>query len=187
VPLFLIAASTLVEVAERLLSMPRRIGVLGLTALSGIFLLDNVAWFGGAGVDLAENGNSGSFFPNPIYISRSARDVLDKLNDELFADGLVVSNADPLSYQVIVYSSLRAWYSQMWNTPYPQRRHAELDALFRHGQDIDDWRQRKMIAVVERHENPEVDSKLLPLGYQRVYENPDYEILLRHSLSPSPQ
>jgi hypothetical protein len=57
----------------------------------------------------------------------------------------------------------------------------------RDGRDIDAWRHRKMIAIVERHENPEVNRKLLPLGHQRVYENSDYEILLRLSLSPSPQ
>lgn len=179
VPLFLIAAPTLVALAERFLSTRRRFMVPGLFALWSLLLLDNAAWFAGAGLDLAKNGNSDFFFPNPIYIPRSARDVLEKLNNEAFAGGLVVSNAEPLSYAVIVYTPLRAWYSQMWNTPYPQTRRAELDALFRAGRDSDVWRRRKMVAIIERRKNPDAGLRLTALGYSRVYENADYEILLR--------
>jgi len=184
IPLFLIAAPTLVEIAERLLSRPRRVAVPGLIALCGFMFLDNAAWFVVAGLDLAETRNSDFFFPNPIYIDRNARDVLNRLNNAAFAGGLVVSNARPLSYQVIVYSPLRAWYSQMWNTPDPEKRLAELDALFRAGRDIDAWRRRKMIAVIERRKDPEANRRLLALGYQLAYQNTDYEILLR---LPRPQ
>lgn len=179
VPLFLIGAPIMVEIAERLLAIPRRIGLPGLIALSGLIFLDNAGWFGAAGVNLLKNSNSVSFFPNPIYIRRSAWDVLQRLNDELFAGGLVVSNAPALSYQVIVYTPLRAWYSQMWNTPHPEERLAELNALFEDGQDFGDWCCRRMIAILDRQKNREARGKLLTLGYQLVYENLDYDILLR--------
>jgi hypothetical protein len=112
VPLFLIGARTMVEIVERLLSMPRHFGPPVLIGLYGLMFLDNVGWFGAAGLDLLRNGNSETFFPNPIYIGRSARDVLKRLDDQAFTGGLVVSNVLPLSYQVIVYTPLRAWHSR---------------------------------------------------------------------------
>jgi hypothetical protein len=185
VPLFLIGAPVMVEIAERLLANPRRAGRFALIPLYGLMLLDNAGWCGGAGLDLLRNGKSDSFFPNPIYIGRSAGDVLRQLNDEVFSGGLVVSNARPLSYQVIVYTPLRAWYSQMWNTPHPEERLAELKALFQEGREFGDWRCRKMIAIVERQKDREAKGKLLTLGYKLAYENADYDIFLRPAHSPS--
>jgi len=169
----------MVEIVERLLTIRRQLGLFGLIPLYGLMLLDNAGWCGGAGLDLLRNVNSVSFFPNPIYIGRSTGDVLQHLNNEVFAGGLVVSNARPLSYQVIVYTPLRAWYSQKWNTPHSEERLAELDALFRDGQVVGDWCCRKMIAIVERQKDREATVKLVALGYQLAYENADYDILLR--------
>jgi len=84
------------------------VGTTVRIALSGLMFLDNAGWFGGAGLGLLRNGRDISFFPNPIYIRRSTCDVLHRLNDKVFAGGLVVSNARDLSYQVIVYTPLRA-------------------------------------------------------------------------------
>jgi len=178
-PLFLIGAPTFVKIAERLLVLPRRVGAAWLVALSGFMLLDNAIWFGGAGFDLLRDGKSATFFPNAIYIDNSARDVLNRLNDEQFADGLVVSNSPFLSYQAIVYTPLRAWYSQIWNTPYPEKRLAELDALFSASEDLDAWRCRKMIAVVERPKDRDASARLLALGYDLAYANAEYDVLLR--------
>jgi len=183
VPLFLIGAPTFVEIAEHLLALPRRVGAAWLISLSGLMLLDNAAWFGGAGLDLLRDGKSASFFPNAIYIGGSARDVLHRLNDAEFADGLVVSNSQFLSYQAIVYTPLRTWYSQMWNTPYPQKRVAELDALFSAGEDLAAWRCRQMVAVVERQKDPGASDRLLTLGYGLAYANADYDVLLRPARS----
>jgi hypothetical protein len=183
VPLFLIGAPTFVEIAEYLLALPRRVGAGWLISLSGFMLLDNAAWFGGAGLDLLRDGKSTSFFPNAIYIGGSARDVLHRLNDAEFADGLVVSNSQVLSYQAIVYTPLRTWYSQMWNTPYPQKRVAELDALFSAGEDLAAWRCRQMVAVVERQKDPGASDRLLTLGYGLAYANADYDVLLRPARS----
>jgi hypothetical protein len=180
VPLFLIGAPMMTRITAWLLAAPRRIGLPALIALSGLFLFDNAGWFTGAGVDLLRNGNSDSFFPNPIYIRPSAEDVLQRLNGEVFADGLVVSNAPALSYQVIVYTPLRAWYQpEMWNTSYFAERLAEVHALFQHGQDFGDWCCRKMIAIVERQKDCEATEKLLALGYELAYQNIDYDVLLR--------
>jgi hypothetical protein len=178
VPLFLIGAPAMLEIAERLLALPR-IGVVWLIALSSLMLLDNAAWFSSAGFDLLRDRKSASFFPNAIYVERSARDVLNRLNDEPFADGLIVSNSEFLSYQSIVYTPLRAWYSQMWNTPYPEKRLAELDALFHAGEDLAAWRCRKMIAVVERQKDPGASGRLRALGYKLAYANSQYDVLLR--------
>ena len=183
VPLFLIGAPTFVEIAERLCAFPRRVGAAWLVALSGLMLLDNAAWFGGAGLDLLRDGKSASFFPNAIYIGGSARDVLNRLNDKEFADGLVVSNSQFLSYQAIVYTPLRAWYSQIWNTPYPEKRLAELDELFSAGEDLDAWRCRKMIAVVERPRDRDASGRVRALGYDLVYANAEYDVLLRSAHS----
>jgi hypothetical protein len=179
VPLFLIGAPLLVEIAERLLATSKRARLCGPIALFGLIFIGNAGWFGGAGLDLLRNGNSDSFFPNAIYIGRSARDVLQRLNDEVFAGGLVVSKARALSYQVIVYTPSRAWYSQMWNTPHPEKRLAQIDALFQNGQDFGEWCCRRMIAIAERQKDHEAIGKLLALGYQLAYENADYDILLR--------
>jgi hypothetical protein len=178
IPLFLIAAPTLVDITKRLLAL-RGPGLAVLTVLCGLMLLDNAVWFGGAGIDLADNGKSEDFFPNPIYIDHRAQDVLERLSGEEFADGLVVSNERPLSYQTIVQSPLRAWYSHEWNTPHSEQRLAELDALFHLGQDIDDWRRRKMIAVVQRQKDPAASGMLMALGYRLAYQNAGYDILLR--------
>ena len=185
IPLFLIGAPVIVEIAERLLALRRSAGLFGLITLSGLMFLDNAGWYGAAGVDLLKNGNSVFFFPNPIYIERSARDVLQQLNDDLFAGGLVVSNARPLSYYVIVYTSLRTWHSQIWNTPHPQERLAELGALLHDGRDIDDWCCRKMIAIVERQKDSEATGRLITLGYRLAYANAEYDILLRLPLRPT--
>jgi len=179
VPLFLIGSPVMIEIVERLLASPRLVGRFGIISLYGLMLLDNAGWCGGAGVDLLRNGRSGPFFPNAIYIGRSAGDVLRQLNDAVFAGGLVVSNARPLSYQVIVYTPLRAWYSQIWNTPHAEQRLAQLDALFGDGQDIGEWCCRKMIAIVERQEDGAATGRLVALGYQLVYANADYDVLLR--------
>jgi hypothetical protein len=179
VPLFLIGAPVMIKIAELLLAAPWRIGLPASIALSGLMFLDNAGWFGGAGLDLLRDGKEVSFFPNPIYIRSSAWDVLQRLNDRVFAEGLVVSNARELSYQVIVYTPLRAWYSQMWNTPHPAERLAQLDALFQEGQDLGDWCRRKMVAVVERQKDREATEKLLALGYELAYQNIDYDVLLR--------
>ena len=88
----------MVEIAERLLAASRRLHFSGLIALSGMIFLDNAGWFGAAGLRLLRIGNSGPFFPNLIYIGRSAWDVLQQLNGEVFAGGLVISNAPTLSY-----------------------------------------------------------------------------------------
>ena len=133
--------------------------------------------------DMPRDGKSASFFPNAIYIGSSARDVLHRLNDAEFADGLVVSNSQFLSYQAIVYTPLRTWYSQMWNTPYPQKRVAELDALFSAGEDLAAWRCRQMVAVVERQKDPGASDRLLTLGYGLAYANADYDVLLRPARS----
>ena len=183
VPLFLIGAPVMFRIAERLLAAPWRIGLSTSVALSSLILFDNAGWFGGAGLDLLRDGRDVSYFPNPIYIQRSAWDVLQRLNDSVFEEGLVVSNARDLSYQVIVYTPLRAWYSQMWNTPHPLERATEIEALFRDGRDLGDWRCRKMIAVVGRQKNPEATGKLLALGYQLAYQNVDYDVLLRPARS----
>lgn len=185
IPLFLIGAPVMVQIAERLLALRRLAGLFGLITLSGLMFLDNAGWYGAAGLDLLKNGNSVFFFPNPIYIERSARDVLQQLNDDLFAGGLVVSNARPLSYYVIVYTSLRTWHSQIWNTPHPQERLAELGALFHDGRDIDDWCCRKMIAIVERQKDSEATGRLITLGYRLAYANAEYDILLRLPLRPT--
>ena len=179
VPLFLIGAPTFVESADRLLATPRRVGVAWLIGLSGLMLVDNAAWFGGAGLDLLRNGKSASFFPNAIYIGGSTRDVLNRLNDEEFAGGLVVSSSQFLSYQAIVYTPLRSWYSQVWNTPYPEKRLAELDALFSAGEDLDAWRCRKMIAVVERQRDQDASARLRALAYGLAYANAEHDVLLR--------
>jgi hypothetical protein len=183
VPLFLIGAPVMVRGVEWLLAAPLRVGVPALMALCGLVFLDNAGWFGGAGVDLLKNGRDVSFFPNPIYLRRSAWDVLLRLNEKVFAGGLVVSNERDLSYQVIVYTPLRAWYSQMWNTPHPEQRLAELDALFRHGRDLSDWRCRKMIAIVDRQQDRGATAKLLALGYRLAYKNVDYDLLFRPASS----
>jgi hypothetical protein len=71
----------------------------------------------------------------------------------------------------------------MWNTPYPEKRLAELDTLFDAGEDLPAWHCRKMIAVVERGKNPDASGKLLALGYSLTYANTEYDLLLR---SPHP-
>jgi len=179
VPLFLIGAPTMIKITERLLAARWRIGLPAAIALSGLMFFDNAGWFGGAGLDLLRNGRDVSFFPNPIYIRGGAWDVLNRLNDKLFAGGLVVSNARDLSYQVIVYTPLRAWYSQMWNTPHPEERLAELAALFQSGRDLDEWCCRRMIAIVDRHKDGDAREKLQALGYRLAYQNVDYDVLLR--------
>jgi len=179
VPLFLIGAPTIIKIAERLLAAPWWIGLPASVALSCLIFLDNAGWFGAAGLDLLRNGRDVSFFPNPIYIRRSAWDVLHRLNDQVFAGGLVVADARELSYQVTVYTPLRAWYSNIWFTPHPEVRLAELAGLFRDGRDLDDWCYRRMIAIVERQRDREATGKLLTLGYEIVYQNVDYDILLR--------
>jgi hypothetical protein len=78
-----------------------------------------------------------------------------------------------------VYTPLRAWCSQMWNTPHAEGWLAELDALFRDGQDRGDWRCREMIAIVDRQMDPVAREKLLALGYRLAYQNIDYDVLLR--------
>jgi hypothetical protein len=183
VPLFLIGAPVMIRIAERLLAAPWRIGLPASIALSGLIFLDNAGWFGGAGLDLLRDGKEVSFFPNPIYIQHSAWDVLQRLNDRVFAEGLVVSNARDLSYQVIVYTPLRAWYSQMWNTPHPLKRLAEIEALFHDGRDLGDWRCRRMVAVVDRQKDHDATEKLLALGYELAYQNADYDVLLRPARS----
>jgi hypothetical protein len=177
VPLFLIGAPTFVEMPASA-ALPRR-GAGWLIGLSGLMLVDNAAWFGGAGLDLLRNGKSASFFPNAIYIGGSTRDVLNRLNDEEFAGGLVVSSSQFLSYQAIVYTPLRSWYSQVWNTPYPEKRLAELDALFSAGEDLDAWRCRKMIAVVERQRDQDASARLRALAYGLAYANAEHDVLLR--------
>jgi hypothetical protein len=179
VPLFLIGAPVMIKIAERLLSAPWRIGFSASMALSSLMFLDNAGWFGSAGLDLLRDGRNVSFFPNPIYIRRSAWDVLQQLNDRVFAEGLVVSNERDLSYQAIVYTPLRAWYSQMWNTPHPLERLAEIEALFHDGRDLGDWRCRRMIAIVDRQKDRDATEKLLALGYWLAYQNVDYDVLLR--------
>jgi hypothetical protein len=169
----------MIRIAERLLATPWRIGLPASIALSGLVFLDNAGWFGGAGLDLLRDSKEVSFFPNPIYIQRSAWGVLQRLNDRVFAEGLVVSNARDLSYQVIVYTPLRAWYSQMWNTPQPLERLAEIEALFHDGRDLGDWRCRRMVAVVDRQKDHDATEKLLALGYELAYQNADYDVLLR--------
>ena len=105
--------------------------------------------------------------------------MLQRLNDKVFAGGLVVSDARELSYQVIAYTPLRAWYSQMWNTPHPAERLAELEALFQDGRDLEDWRSRRMIAIVDRQKDHDATWKLLVLGYELAYQNVDYNVLFR--------
>jgi|SRR6516162_3767400 hypothetical protein len=124
--------------------------VVGTTVrieLSSLMFLDNAGWFGGTGLDLLRNGRDISFFSNPSYIRRSTWDVVHRLNDRVFAGGLVVSNARELSYQVIVYTPLRAWYSRMWNTPHPEERLAELAGLFQSGRDLAGCGKTPVVAV----------------------------------------
>jgi hypothetical protein len=90
VPLFLIGAPVMIKIAELLLAAPWRIGLPTSIALSGLMFLDNAGWFGGADLDLLRNGKDVSFFPNPIYIQRSAWNVLQRL--KLLALGYRLAN-----------------------------------------------------------------------------------------------
>jgi hypothetical protein len=88
---------------------------------------------------------------------------------------------------VIVYTPLRAWHSQEWYTPDSTERRAELYGLFHDGRDMDVWRRRKMVAVVDREKDPKASRVLLALGYRLSFQNANYDILLRLPLSSSPQ
>jgi hypothetical protein len=179
-PLFLIGAPTMVEIVERILAMPLRRGWAVLAPLLGLALLDNAAWFGRFGI---ESFLHMPVLQPPVLITRDARDVLERLDAPAFADGLVVSDAPLLPYLVTVYTPLRAWYSHVANTPYARQRRAELNALFHAGTDLDEWRHRKMIAVVEKDADPDARPRLLELGYRPAYENTQFLVLLRPAVA----
>jgi hypothetical protein len=153
-------------------------------ALLGVMLLDNSAWFARYGAEILQHSYTRAFEPG-LYMSRGTWKVLKQLNDARFAGGFVVAQSRPLSYYAIVYTPLRAWYSQEWNTPHPKERLAQLDDLFNHGTDLDEWRHRKMIAVVNKPDTAGVDDRLLMLGYQTAYGNAEFDVLVRAPIEPA--
>jgi hypothetical protein len=118
-------------------------------------------------------------YPAPVLISKTEREVFDKLNAATFDGGLVLSNDPMFGYLATAYTPLRAWYSHYQSTPKADQRQAELRALFHDGHDLDEWRRRKTIAVVKKQSSAEMVFKLFALGYRWVYENSEYIVFIR--------
>jgi hypothetical protein len=174
--LFLMGAPIMVSVTRSLLTEHCWKNYFVAGSLVALMLLDNAVWFGwrtGAIVWGAQGGGT-------LRMSADFRDVLSQLRSDLYAHGLVISDDPKVAYFVIVYTPLRTWYSHVYNTPFAAKRKIEIDALFKDGVDLADWKQRKMVVVTAKRQTRESLQRLLDLGYHLTYENGEWIVLLRN-------
>ena len=161
--LFLLGASPLVEVFDRLLKTSRPwFRIAGLSAVLGIFLLDNAVW-------LSKNA-----FHNDAAISltRNQSAVLDWLRQHLISGDLVISQDSLLGYLVSTYTPARSWVGHMYNTPHIEVRKSQIGQLFGEGRSLPEWKSRSAFYV-------SASSGFVPpadLVLHRCYQNRDFSI-----------
>jgi hypothetical protein len=175
--LFLIGAPMLIRLVGYLLSRKTIWGRLAIVALLAATFLDNALWFGRV-IERSWAADATSGEAHDMRMTLTMRDALTELNQPVYADGLIVSDSETLPYYATAYTSLRAWYSHSFNTPYPAQRKAEMAALLTDGTDLPAWHARKMVAAVAVTNGTAIE-KLEALGYRANYRNSEFVILVR--------
>lgn len=143
-PLALLALPLIRDAFRYLLSIDRRaLGLAGAAGLLFLATLDNIAWFarcyGGIITDRDVSMR---------LLTTDDRAVLRRLAKPDMRGRLVLSEDESIGYLVIVYVPLRSWVSHDYNTPFARQRAAELHAFFATGLMVDDWRSRRLVAVL---------------------------------------
>ena len=131
-PLFLLATPWLVALLRRLLQRRRRLAV---AAIAGLFLLDNAAWLT---VQAVQNAGG---FGAARYLTANEREILRVLDSPGSSPLLLVSEDDRLSYDALVYTNWRSWYSHEHLTPYAAERRAEIARWAAAGEEPRAWRE----------------------------------------------
>jgi hypothetical protein len=137
-PLFLLGAPLLVQLLRRLLARWR----LAAAALAALFLLDNAAWLT---VQAVQNAGG---FGAARYLTETERAILTALDSPSSTTLLLVSDDDRLSYDALVYTNWRSWYSHEHLTPFAAERRDEIDRWAATGEEPAAWRTFGLVAFV---------------------------------------
>jgi hypothetical protein len=183
-PLFFIGAPTLVALLDALLRK-RLVGLIAVSAISILFLLDNALW-------LTTFSWRYYVITDGVMITPDRWDILLELRKPQYKDALVLtSDANvtrdmpevDLSYLVTAYVPLRSWYSHWANTPYRDQRADELLALFNRGVYLDEWRARKTVVILRNDQTPGTPAWLEQLHGRLTKQNGMFRVYL---IEPSP-
>jgi len=136
-PLFLLGAPVLIRWVDSMLrhSLPAR---ALLAVVITVFLADNALWFA---LRMHFAGVEG------IYASAAEMEALGWMNAEAPRDALVVSDDRQLMYLATVYTPLRSWVSHSANTPFADRRKAEMKWYLDEGVEPIEWQERNLVLI----------------------------------------
>jgi hypothetical protein len=135
--LFFLGSPTLVamfESIERRWPAARARFVAAAVAL--VFLTDNALWMAGH-----------CLTPQGIYLDSRQQKLLAWLRSNAPPNALVIADDYYLSYMVLVYTPLRAWYSHYANTPGAVERETEVKRYFEQGIEPRAWRNSNLIFI----------------------------------------
>jgi hypothetical protein len=148
--------------------------------LLGLILFDNIIWFGREYFLMVRGGDH-----IQQYIRNDAKAAIDRLGQADMRGRLLLSNDQQLGYLAIVYQPLRTWMSHGNLTPEAERRQAELARFFATGEEVDSWRARALVVVVDTQPDLAVISRLIAAGFTPVASYGRYEVLTRSAAGQS--
>ena len=152
--------------------LPQTFVVRLILANVALFLLDNAAWLGTQALQ-----NAGGFGAART-LTPQERGALAALNRPDYAGHLLVADDARLGYDAIVYTPLRAWYSQEHSTPWSLERLADIERWRAEGSEPADWRGRPVVFLVaDRGQDPAAYPWITPES--RVERLPGFLLVAR--------
>jgi len=176
-PLALLALPVLRDGFTRLLAWRARFtGAALATALLGLCLLDNAAWFGRAYADLLLVGR----FNTLQVLHADTEEAYRYLSRTDIRNRLLIADNIWFRYMASVYVPMRSWSAHSFASPDFKKRTEDVDAFFATGQEPEGWAGRDLAVVVQAQPpDPGLIARLEAAGFQARTRIGRYDILTR--------
>ena len=145
--LFLAGLPALSDFIKKLRREKNRFILLSLFSL--LFLSDNIAW-------IINYSRAGSATGQSLYISKDEGNVLKWINTRADNNTLILGSDGSISYLSAVYTPAYPWFSQMFTTPFYDRKVKLYENFIRSGSIDSSWYGKNIIFIAKKDNNAEI-------------------------------
>jgi hypothetical protein len=163
--LFFLSGPVLVALLTRLLAIHRTsLRMAALCLLFAVFLSDNTVWLSRY---LVWNR-----VPQGLVLTGDQKAVLVWLAGHAVPEDMVVSEDEPTSYLVNIYTRVRSWVGQLTITPGLEQRQMDVRNAFERGLILPEW-ERMRVFYVSRRDN---HAWKPPASVRELYHNSEFTV-----------
>jgi hypothetical protein len=163
--LFFLATPVLVTLLTRLLAIQRTtLRAALLCLILAVFMSDNAVWLSRYFV--------WDRVPQGLVLTTDQKAVLVWLAGHAAPEDMVVSEDEPVSYLVNVYTRVRSWVGQLTLTPGLEQRRMEVANAFQNGLILPEW-ERMRVFYISRRDN---HAWKAPASVRALYHNSELAV-----------